>query len=84
MSEALQNKLEHLITLIEDADAQVRSGVVINLPSLEKDVETLCATIVSGDAQTARDLQPIMAILIGKLDTLAESLQHFKNIQGEQ
>lgn len=76
--ESLRARLEDLTAVVRNAEQQIMDGRVVNLSSLENDVERICAHIKKLPAQTARDIQPHMAELIAALDGLAEHLQDFK------
>ncbi len=76
-------QLEKLIETIELASIKVSEGYVIELPTLQAEVEALCARVIKAEPHDARSMQPLMADLISRLDELAEHLEDFKSKKQE-
>ena len=77
VSEAVQNlrsRFDGLITLIESAHQNIESDVLIKLSTLDQDVDALCKDVENSEPKVARDVQPLMAELITKLDGFAQGL----------
>jgi division protein CdvB (Snf7/Vps24/ESCRT-III family) len=77
-------ELNRLSTFIEEAQIKLGDGEVVNLSHLDDEVETICQEIIRLPAAEAQAVQPVMADMIGKLETLGLSLQEFqKKLKGE-
>lgn len=77
MSEAVQNlrsRFDGLITLIEKAHQNIESDILMKLSTLDQDVNALCEDVEKSEPKVARDVQPLMAELITKLDGFAQGL----------
>jgi len=75
-------ELNRLSAFIEDAQIKLGEGKVLNLSHLDSEVETVCQEIVKLPPKQAQDVQPVMADMISKLETLGISLQEFqKNLK---
>ena len=77
-SAELRAKMEKLNSFIIDAEGSVRGGKMMNLGNLDKEIADLCMKAVSLPPAEARDLQPLMADMIGNLERLGEALKDFK------
>lgn len=75
----IRDKMEKLALYIQDAETSVRDGKIVNLKGLDKDVALICTKATSLSPPDARDLQPVMAELIGNLERLASALKDFQN-----
>lgn len=71
-------ELNRLSAFIEEAQIKLGDGEIINLSHLDGEVETVCQQIVKLPSKQAQDVQPIMADMISKLETLGISLQEFQ------
>ncbi len=83
MSDELKQRFEDLIAYINKANEDVLSDKVGELTELDKDVTALCRDVESAEPELARDIQPLMAEMISKLDELAQSLTEFQQRQEE-
>lgn len=75
----IRNKMESLKTYIQEADASVRDGKMVDLTGLDKDIAQVCQKAVTLPPDQARDIQPLMAGLIGDLEQLSRTLHDFKD-----
>lgn len=75
----IREKMENLKTFIQDAEASVRDGKMVDLSGLDKEVAALCQRAISLPPQEARDLQPLMAEMIGDLERLSIALKDFRD-----
>ena len=75
----IREKMEKLRDYIYDADNAVRDGKMVDLTGLDKDVAVICTQAIALPPHDARDLQPLMAELIGNLERLSSSLKDFKD-----
>lgn len=75
-------ELNRLSAFIEEAQVKLGDGEIVNLSHLDSEVETICQEIVKLPPKQAQDVQPVMADMISKLETLGISLQEFqKNLK---
>jgi hypothetical protein len=75
----LRQKMEDLRDYIRDAEEKVSAGTMVNLQGLEKTVSEICRYATSLPPDQARDVQPLMAELIGELERLSIALKDYKN-----
>ena len=78
-AEDLRDKMERLKTQIEAAEISVRNGKVADLAGLDRDVALVCTKTVALPSGQARELQPLMAELIGNLERLATALKDYRD-----
>ncbi len=83
MSDELKRRFEDLIAYINKANEDVLDGRIGELADLDKDVTALCRDVESSEPALARDMQPLMAEMISKLDELAQNLTEFQQRQKE-
>lgn len=74
----IRAKMEKLTEFIRDAEASVRSGKMVDLSGLDRDVAMICNKAIALPPVEARDLQPVMAELIGNLEHLSTALKDYK------
>ncbi len=72
------NELKRLTALIEQTHTKLGDGTVEGLSHLESDVEVLCRHIIALPTLEAQSVQPMMADMITKLETLGIALQEFQ------
>jgi hypothetical protein len=75
----LRAKMEKLNDFILDAEVNVRGGKMMDLGNLDRDIGDLCTRAVSLPPPEARDLQPLMAEMIGNLERLGIALKDFRD-----
>ena len=75
----LRDRMERLRTMIEDAEISARNGTVADLAGLDRDVALVCTKTVALPPDQARELQPLMAELIGNLERLATALKDYRD-----
>jgi hypothetical protein len=78
-SAELRTKMEKLNDFILDAEVTVRGGKMMDLGNLDRDIGDLCIRAVSLPPLEARDLQPLMAEMIGNLERLGIALKDFRD-----
>ncbi|MBX2835061.1 MAG: hypothetical protein KTR28_08845 [Micavibrio sp.] len=78
MTVDLERHIEHLISCVDEAHIALKNNTVVDLGTLENDVNAVCDLVSHLPPERARALQPLMADLIARLDVLAEDLQNFK------
>lgn len=71
-------RFQAMITFLESLLARVDAGELVPLDHLDHDVDTLCKEVESAAPEIAREVQPIMAQMIHKLDELVEALNSYK------
>ncbi len=76
--EAFEARFQELTAFVEEALDTVQSDSMPDLANLEDRVSGLCQDIETADEDTAAKVQPLMAEMIGKLDTLAQALNDYK------
>ncbi|MCI5060264.1 MAG: hypothetical protein MRY79_04240 [Alphaproteobacteria bacterium] len=72
-------RMQELTRFIEQAQSEVTQGAVTDLSRLDQEVATLCDQTLKLPAQEALKIQPVMAEMIGKLETLGLALKDFKS-----
>ncbi len=77
--DALRDKMQKLATYISDAETIVRSGKMVDMSSLDRDVSVICQQALSLPADKTSELQPVMAELIGNLERLSVALKDYKD-----
>lgn len=77
--DALRARMETIKSFIQDADAEIRGGKMVNLGSLDRDVADICDRVVRLNAPDALELQPLMADMIGELERLSMSLRDYRD-----
>lgn len=78
-SEDIRARMEKLNDYIMQAEDTVRGGKMTDLGSLDKDIADLCMKAVSLPPVEAKDLQPLMADMIGNLERLGAALKDFRD-----
>lgn len=77
--DVLRTRMETIKSFIQDADAAIRGGAMVNLGSLDRDVADICDRVVRLNAPHALELQPLMADMIGELERLSMSLRDYRD-----
>ncbi len=76
----LQSKMEKINMAILDAETALRSdGKVVNMSAVDREVSVICQTVVKLPPAQAREIQPLMAEMIGNLERFAMALRDFKD-----
>lgn len=81
---SLESRFRTLMATLDEAHDKVLSGKIMNLKSLHFEAEHLCAEVLRKEPQTARDFQPLIGEVIGKLDALERVLIEFKERMQQQ
>jgi len=76
--EAFQSRFEEIDAFLDQVAEDLSQGVVRDLSGLDRVIDHLCAEVQSSDAAVAKDMQPVMAQMIGKLDTIVQDLEAHK------
>lgn len=74
----IRARMEKLTDFIREAENSVRDGKIADLTGLDRDVALICNKAVALPPEQARDIQPMMAELIGSLESLSTALMSFK------
>jgi len=77
--EQILKKMEEMVAAIDEAQHSVIAGIVKDLTSMDMEVARLCDAIIKLSPEEAAQVQPAMADMISRLETLEQSLQNFKN-----
>lgn len=77
-ADAIITELDKMGGFIDKAHAALQKGKVVGLSHLDNEVAELCAQAIKLPPEQAKTVQPIMADVISKLETLALSLQSFQ------
>jgi hypothetical protein len=77
-TDEIRAKMEKLTDFIREAEVIVRGGKMVDLSGLDRDVATICNKAVSLPPDQAREIQPLMAELIGSLEQLSGALVTYK------
>lgn len=77
--EKLQARFTHLINFIEQATTETADGSDADLSDLEGQVTQLCTEVKESEPDVAKNMQPLMASLISKLDELEQALRASKD-----
>ncbi len=84
MSDDLKRRFEDLIEYINKANEDVLNNRIRKLADLDQTVTTLCHDVEAAEPVVAKDIQPLMAEMISKLDELAQNLTEFQQRQEEK
>ena len=76
-ADTLNERLQRHIDFIDEAVAQIRNGALPNLKPLD-DAMRLCTTVQKAKPAIAKELQPRMAEMIGRLDQLAMEIEAYR------
>lgn len=79
MIEKIQARFNHLINFIEQANTDTIDGKTADLSDLDKHVNSVCNEVQEAGPDVAKEVQPLMATLISKLDELEQSLRIARN-----
>lgn len=71
-------RLNELTDFIEEAQAKLNDGEVVNMTHLDDEVSALCDQTLALPPQEAAQIQPIMGEMISKLETLGIALKEFQ------
>ena len=74
----IAEKMRKLSEFILDAEAKVRSGKMVDITSIDGDINLICARATSLPPAQALEIQPLMAELISNLERLGIALKDFK------
>lgn len=74
----IADKMRKLSEFILDAESSVRSGKMVDITGIDKDINTICSRATSLPPAQALEIQPVMAELIGNLERLGMALKNFK------
>lgn len=75
---SLTQRLQDLIVFIDEANASMDRDAVPTLNNLDQKVAKLCMDVEQSPPVIAKQIQPLMAQMITKLDELALKLQDFQ------
>lgn len=75
----VRDKMQKLANYIYDAEGIVRSGKMVDLSSLDREVSIICKDALSLPAADVANIQPIMAELIGNLERLSIAITDYKD-----
>ncbi len=74
----LRSKMEKTNDYILDSEAKVLAGTMVDLTGLDKEVGVICQKALAMPPNDARDIQPLMAEMIGNLERLSLALKNYK------
>lgn len=74
----IRARMEKLAAFIQDTEDTVRGGTMVDLTGLDREVALICNRAVALPPAQARDIQPLMAELIGNLERLSTALRDYK------
>lgn len=74
----IRARMEKLTEFIIEAESDVRNGKIVDLSGLDREVAVICTKAVALPPNEARDIQPLMAELIGNLERLSTALKDYK------
>lgn len=77
----IRSKMEKLADFVREAEHSVRDGMIRDLSGLDREVTAICKKALTLPPVEARDLQPVMAELIGGLERLGQALVAYKEEQ---
>lgn len=77
-TQALNARFEALIVFLDETNAKTIEGKSIDLKDLDKTVSALCFDTENAPPEVAKNVQPLMASMITKLDELAENIKTLK------
>ncbi len=84
MGDDLKHRFKELIEYINEANSRVLDGQIHTLKDLEQKVNALCDDALSAEANIAKEMQPLMAETVSKLEALASNLIEFKKQHNDE
>ena len=84
MSDFLPDRIQALISTIDQAIAQVESGEMINLESLDQEVAAVCEAATSPEPEDAPLVDEKMDMMIVKLEELSQALDEFEHTDEDE
>lgn len=84
MSDFLPDRIQALINTIDQAIAQVESGEMINLESLDQEVAAVCEAATSPEPEDAPLVDEKMDMMIVKLEELSQALDEFEHTDEDE
>lgn len=80
MSEqTLPDRIQNLIGMIEQAITQVQNGEMIDLASLDNEVQAVCEAAENPAPEEMEAVDERMDAMIGKLEELSDALDNFEH-----
>ncbi|PZQ48455.1 MAG: hypothetical protein DI551_01505 [Micavibrio aeruginosavorus] len=80
----IRAKMEKLNQFILDSEITVLGGKMVDLGGLDRDIALICNKAVALPPPDARDMQPLMAAMIGNLERLSIALKDYKDEIGKK
>lgn len=84
MSDFLPDRIQALISTIDQAIAQVESGEMINLEALDQEVAAVCDAATSPEPEDAPLVDEKMDMMIVKLEELSQALDEFEHTDEDE
>ncbi len=74
----LRTKMEEINEFVLKAEDSVRDGKMVDLSGMDKNVAAICTRVIALPPAQAREMQPLMADMIGNLERLSTALKDYK------
>lgn len=76
--EQLRTRMEEINEFVLKAEDSVRDGNMVDLSGMDKSVAMICTKVIALPGAQAREIQPLMAEMIGNLERLSGALKDYK------
>ena len=74
----IRAKMEKINNFIIESEITILGGTMVDLSGLDKDVTVICQKALTLPPEEAREIQPLMAAMIGNLEKVSIALNNFK------
>ncbi len=81
-AQELNERIDHMIDFVNQANAQAESGTLADLSDLDKNVTQLCDDVEASSPDVAREVSDKMAEMIAALEELATALKKYQAAGG--
>ena len=79
----IKTRMQELIEFISQANETIQGGEMVDLMGLDDEVASLCDRTLALPPEHAVIVQPLMAEMISKLESLGETLKDFQDNIGK-
>lgn len=84
MTDNLPDRIQALISTIDQAIAQVENGEIINLEELDQEVAAVCDAATSPEPEDAALIDEKMDKMIVRLEVLSQALDEFEHTDEDE
>lgn len=71
-------RFDAIIHFLDNLSQLTESGELVPMGKLDHEIDALCKEVKNSAPEIAREMQPVMAQMIAKLDSLVDELSAYK------